>query len=450
MRGVLLGVVFFALLPRIFTRGPFAGILMWFWIALMVPQAFIWYSVFTSIPYSLIVGVCTLISFVLARSEPKSPPINKTTVLLLILMAWISVTTCFAIGPPDQAFDKWQLSEKMLLMSLIAFALTNTQTRVEQLLIVCTLSIAFWGFKGGLFVFMSGGGARIYGPRGSMIADNNDLGVALTMILPLIFYLRDRYRNVAFKWPIQALIGLVILGDIFTYSRGALVAMSAMGAALWVRSRHRLQILLVIAVAGGGLWYAAPTAWTGRMLTIGHYNTDLSAESRLLEWQRTWVFAKKSPIVGGGFHWSYDMNLVNRLMEGSDLPLLTRPLAAHSTWFEMLGDHGFFGLGLFVWIVASAFFDAQWLIKFTRRDPNLLWANNLGRMIQVALIGYCTGATFATQGMYDGFYAIVLIAAAARRVVAAELAARNSARAGTAKLAAVSPPGGALSPQPSG
>jgi putative inorganic carbon (hco3(-)) transporter len=450
MRGVLLGVVFFALLPRIFTRGPFAGILMWFWIALMVPQAFVWSGVFTSIPYSLIVGVCTLISFLLARNEPKLPPVNKTTVLLLTLMVWISITTWCGIGPRDQAFDKWQLSEKMLLMSLVAFALVNTQTRVEQLLTVCTLSIAFWGLKGGLFVFMSGGGARVYGPRGSMIADNNDLGVALTMILPLIFYLRDRYRNVAFKWPVQILIGLVILGDIFTYSRGALVAITAMGAALWVRSRHKLQILVMIALAGGGLWFAAPTAWTNRMMTIGHYNTDLSAESRLLEWQRTWVFAQKSPIVGGGFHWSYDMNLVNRLMAGTGLPLLTRPLAAHSTWFEMLGDHGFFGLGLFVSIVASAFFDAQWLIKFTRRDPDLLWANNLGRMIQVALIGYCTGASFATQGMYDGFYAIVIITAAARRVVAAELAGRKVAGQFGTNLATVGKPGGALSPQPSG
>jgi putative inorganic carbon (hco3(-)) transporter len=449
MRGVLLGVIFFALLPFILIRGPFFGILMWFWVSLMNPQQVVWSSVFASVPYALIVGVLTLIMFVVAPDEPKVPPFNKTTILLLMLMVWIGVTTVFAIGPADEVFDKWQLAEKMLLMSIVGYTLVNSRARVERVLLVCVLSIGFWGLRGGLITIATGGGARVFGPNNSMIGDNNDLGVALTMILPLIFYLRERYSNSAVKWPVQVLIGLTILGDIFTYSRGALVAITAMGSMLWLRSRHKVQILLVLIVAGGGLYALAPKAWTDRMLTMEHYNQDASAESRLTQWQRCWHLALQRPLLGGGFHWSFDPNLVNELMAGTGLPPAPRALAPHSSWFEMLGDHGFVGLGLFILVLGSAFYDAQWLIRNTRGHPDLLWANNLGRMMQVALVGYATGASFATQAMYDGFYAMVIIVAAARRVVAAELATRPVGARFGGGLAVAAKPAGALHPQPS-
>ncbi|MFZ3235799.1 MAG: putative O-glycosylation ligase, exosortase A system-associated [Stellaceae bacterium] len=448
MRGLALGIVFFSLLPFIFIKGPFFGILMWFWVSLMNPQQVVWGSIFSGVPYAFVVAVATLASLVVARGEPKLPPANKTTFLLIFLMLWVSVTTWYGIGPPDQLYDKWQLSEKMLFMTLVAYALTNSRVRLEQLILVCVLSIAFWGFRGGLIAIATAGGVKVHGPDGTMIGDNNDLGVALTMILPLIFYLRERYRQLVVKWPMQVLIGLTILGDIFTYSRGALVAITAMGSMLWLRSRNKLQILIVIVVAAVGIWNFAPAEWTARMFTIESYQQDASAEGRIHMWERAWALAQMRPVVGGGFHWSYDPGMVNELLSGTNLPKMESPLAAHSIWFEMLGDHGFVGLLLFVTILASAFVDAGWLIRRTRREPDLAWANNLGRMLQVALVGFCAGGSFATQGMYDGLYAVVIIAAVARRLVAAELAGRKVAALNFRGLAMSAQPA-VFQPQPS-
>jgi putative inorganic carbon (HCO3(-)) transporter len=450
MRGFALGIAFFCMIPFIFIKGPFFGILMWYWVSLMNQHEIVWDSLFASVPYALIVAVLTLTGWLISRSEPKIPPLNKTTGLLLMLMLWISVTSLFGIGPRSELYDKWQLAEKMLLMTLVAYALLNSRERVERLIIVCVVSIGFWGFRGGLISIVTGGGSRVSGPIGSMIGDNNDLGVALTMILPLIFYLRERYKSFRVKWPVQILIGLTVLGDIFTYSRGALVALTAMGTMLWLRAKNKLPILIFVIVAAVGLWKFAPAEWTDRMMTIENYQQDGSAEGRLHMWHRVWVLAQMRPIVGGGFHWSYDPNTVNRLFAGTDLPKLYGPLAAHSIWFEMLGDHGFVGLGLFILILTSVFVDAQYLIRRTRRDPELEWANHLGRMIQVSLVGYCTGGSFATQGMYDGLYAIVVIAAAARLLVAAELRTRRLAAHGVRNFAAATKPIGVLTPQSSG
>jgi putative inorganic carbon (hco3(-)) transporter len=448
MRGLILGIIFFGMLPFIFVKGPFFGILMWYWISLMVPQDAVWSSIFSEVPYALVVAVATLTCLAVARDEPKKPPASKTTVLLFMLMLWICVTSWWGVGPASEIYDKWQLAEKMLLMTIVAYMLTNSRARVEQLLVVCVLSIGFWGFRGGLIAIVTGGAAHVHGPDNSMIGDNNDLGVALTMILPLIFYLRDRYRR--FKWPILILIGLTVLGDIFTYSRGALVAMSAMAIMLWVRSQKKLQIMILIIAAGIAVWNFAPAEWIDRMFTIETYQSDQSAEGRIHMWERAWALAQMRPIVGGGFHWSYDPDTVNSLLSGSGTPKLDHGVAPHSIWFEMLGDHGFVGLALFIAILASVFVDAHWLIRFARRDPDLVWANNLGRMLQVALVAYCAGGSFATQGMYDGFYAIVIIAAAARHIVAGELASRTATAAPIGRnFTAVARPGGTLTPQPS-
>jgi hypothetical protein len=57
MRGLVLLIVFFSALPFIFVKGPFFGILLWYWISLMNPQKLVWNSVAGGIPYAEIVAV---------------------------------------------------------------------------------------------------------------------------------------------------------------------------------------------------------------------------------------------------------------------------------------------------------------------------------------------------------------------------------------------------------
>ncbi len=448
MRGLVLFIVFFSALPFIFLSGPFWGILMWYWISLMNPQQAVWGSVFGTFPYALIVAVATLLSWLMSRDEPKFPPLNKTTWLLVVLGIWISVTSVFGTGPANEIYDQWNLAEKMLLMTIVAFTLTTTRERLDQLIVVCSLSIAFWGIKGGLgSLLMSGGASKVYGPAASMIGDNNDLGVALTMVLPLLFYIRDRFQRPSLKWPLLALIGFTFLGDILTYSRGALVALLAMGGMLWWRSRRKLATAVLIAFAALAVWNFAPAPWLNRMGTIETYQQDASAENRIYVWHLAWDMAMKRPVTGGGVHWSFAPHTVNRILGYTGLPPLMRPRAPHSNWFQMLGDHGFVGLAIFIAVLISLATDARWLVRHSRGDPDLLWANNLGRMIQASLIGYCAGGSFATQALYDGFYALVIIGAAARRIVAAEIASRRAVPLGTLGPM-VSQPHSRLKPQP--
>jgi putative inorganic carbon (hco3(-)) transporter len=91
----------------------------------------------------------------------------------------------------------------------------------------------------------------------------------------------------------------------------------------------------------------------------------------------------------------------------------------------MVSNHGFIGLTLFVGLFVAAFLDAQWLIRRTRDNVELAWANNFGRMLQASLVGFGVGGSFGNLDMYDGFYVLVILVAAARRIVAAELASQR-------------------------
>ena len=69
--------------------------------------------------------------------------------------------------------------------------------------------------------------------------------------------------------------------------------------------------------------------------------------------------------------------------------------------------------------------NGRWLVKRTRGRSDLLWANNFGRMLQASLVGFAIGGSFGNLELFDGFYVVVMMGAAARRIVAAELATED-------------------------
>ena len=64
------------------------------------------------------------------------------TFLIIALMIWISITSLNGGGPPEEVYSSWLDTEKMFLMTLVAYTMTNTRERFDQLLLVCVLSLA--------------------------------------------------------------------------------------------------------------------------------------------------------------------------------------------------------------------------------------------------------------------------------------------------------------------
>src|SRR5205814_9400027 len=116
---------------------------------------------------------------------------------------------------------------------------------------------------------------------------------------------------------------------------------------LMARSQRKILAALIVAGTTAALFAVAPESWFGRMETIGDYEIESSAASRIAVWKWTWGFALEHPYVGGGFG-------VFTLDAGS-IPGRSGWLEAHNIFFSTLGKHGFIGLGLYCLLILSIY-----------------------------------------------------------------------------------------------
>ena len=415
MRAAAFTLFLFSLLPLGLVR-PYFCILLYFWLSLMNPHRLM-YAV--ALPYAEITAVVAVVCW-LFSTETKRIPVDRTSILLVMWLAWTGVTTYFALNPygPSGAIDKFVTFSKIIGFSLLAYSTTTNRRRVDALLTVLVLSVGYFGLKGGLWSLLTGGQSRVYGPEESLISDNNDLGSALVMILPLMAYLRRVYVHKWVKLGLSLMIAFTTVGVFFTYSRASFLAMAGLGLFFTLKSRHRFRYLGLAAAAIVLMLNFAPAAWFDRMNTIENYQVDELAELRIYMWKLSLAVVRARPILGGGFRDAFVPAAVNPYAEQDGLPDLDRRRAPHSIYFEALGEHGIPGLLLFLSIIASTWMNARYLVSRAKRNPQIAWADQLGRMVQASLAGFCIAGAFGTLATYDGFYVVVIACAAARRVVA--------------------------------
>jgi probable O-glycosylation ligase (exosortase A-associated) len=352
-------------------------------------------------PFAAVVGLATLLSLLFWK-EPKRIPWNPLTITWLLFVFWMSITTLFALVP-DAAFREWDRSIKIQLMTLLTIMLMGTRQRVNSLIWVIVLSLGFFGIKGGVFALLTGGEYRVWGPPGSFIAGNNSLALALVMILPLMRYLQLSTSNRWVRYGLWVAMILTVLSILMSYSRGAFLAVSAMLVFLLLKSQRKITLMLVLLMFIPIFYSFVPGKWIERMETIQTYQEDGSALGRINAWWFAFNLAKDRPIVGGGYN-AFDPNLFQRYAPDPD-----DFHDAHSIYFEVLGEHGFVGLSLFLVLGLLALRSGTWVIRHTKNRDDLKWAGNIASMCQVAILGYAVGGAFLGLAYFDLYYHLIAI-----------------------------------------
>jgi putative inorganic carbon (HCO3(-)) transporter len=420
MRGVAFFLAFLSALPLIFIS-PFNGVLIWYVFSLGNYHTLIWGGPFADLNYAYVIAILTCLCWAFSSSEKKQLPLTPLVVLTLLFMFWMTVTSIYGLAPSSMVWSKWIETQKILFMCLVGYALTTTRERVSQLVWAVVLALGVWGVKGTILSLLSGGG-MIHGPDQGRNADNNHFAVALIIILPLIFYQWHLAINKHVRRVLMALGFFVTFAVVFTYSRGALLGLCAMTPVFWLRSRRKFATGFLILAVGLGIFTLVPKAWFDRMSTIERFQEDGSATGRLDFWRASLAIAAKSPFVGGGFNVTFWPNAVNPFLLGTDIPRYDRAKATHSSYFEVLSEHGWVGFVLFLMIGAYSWFNCSWLIRHSRDRPNLAWANLLGRMGHAVIVGYSVAGAFQSLAYLDEYWCVLFIFDAARRIVAREIA----------------------------
>jgi len=427
MRGLVFFLAFVSSLPFIFLS-PFNGVLIWYVFSLGNFHTLIWGGPFASLNYAYVIAILTCVSWLFSRTERKRLPLTPLVIMTLLFSLWITITSYYALAPEEDVWTRWTTVQKILLMGLVGYALTTTRERVDQLIWAVALTIGAWGVKGAILGSLHGG-SGIHGPDQGMLAGNNEFGLGLIMIFPLLFYHWHLATNRHLRRGLMLMGFLVAVAVLLTYSRGALIGACAMGAVFWLRSRAKFATGLLILALAFSVYSLAPKAWFQRMGTIEAFQEDGSAMSRIYLWKVSLRIAELHPVTGGGFRVTYWPMITNNMLRGTDLPRLVIPRAAHSIYFEALSEQGWVGLALFLMVLTYSWFNCSWLIRHSRDRPDLAWANLLGRMGQPVLVGYTTAGAFASLAYLDEYWCIIFIFDAARRLVAREIATPASASA---------------------
>ncbi len=396
--GVIVLVAAYALLH------PWVGIMGWTWLSLMNPHTLTWEL--RDMPVAAIMAVATLIGIIISRDR-KNFYVTPETGILIAFMLWMSITLVFSINF-DWSTYMWERVMKIDFMTLAALVVLYSKKHITVLAWVVAGSIGFYGFKGGLFTIATGGNYLVWGPEGTFIGGNNELALAMILVIPLINFL---YLTQEKKWLKRSLLAwmfLCAIAALGSHSRGALLAIGAMATVLWWRSPGKLKYGIIIATVGIVALTFMPEAWMTRMTSIGEYKADTSAMGRINAWWMAWNLASDR-FLGGGFE-IYTPEIFS-LYAPDPLDLHQ----AHSIYFQVLGEHGFVGLFLFLLLWGMVWRQAGKLRKEGLAQPETHWISQLGSMCQVSLAGYAIGGAFLSLAYFDLPYNLLLLVVLGRR-----------------------------------
>jgi probable O-glycosylation ligase (exosortase A-associated) len=398
-------------------RRPFLFVLGYAYVDIVSPQRLSYYLL-NSVPVSLIFFVLAVGGW-LAMDDKKDTRLSIRQLILIVLLAWCGYTTMTA-DFPAAALEKWSWVWKALVFAIFLPFTLRTRLRIEALLLFMVLSAASIIIVGGIKTIFSGGG---YGVLNLGLDDNSGLYEGSTIstvaiaIIPTILFLA-RYGTIfVLDWRVKlftaALVFACLLIPIGTSTRTGLICIGLVAIMILRDSKKRMLYMAGMALAVAVAIPLLPASYTQRMQTIQGYQADESASTRLAVWQWTWDYVQTHP-GGGGFNAYLQNHLVIRLKGPGvsaqpNAVTYDKARAYHSAYFEMLGEQGFFGFGLWAMLQIAGLLRMEMLRRRFRKatDANEAWIAPLASALQHGHVIYLVGALFIAIAFQPFIYMLL-------------------------------------------
>ena len=434
MRDAVFALMVLCMLPLAIAR-PFNGYLLWGWTGLLVPTAY-FYGFMTSARVNLMFAVLTLVLIVLGRVRWRDYQLNRVTWLYLLWALHATLAFLFAYGGNPYNAPYYEFLIKGLLFALVMPFFVRDRLQFHAMFIVIALGLGIHGVLNGLKTVASAGGHNMLGPAGTMLGDRNHLSTALALVLPVLFYLQTYSVNRLIRLGFLGAFCVVVLAILGGGSRAGFIAVSVVGLWLVLTTRRKgLALALVVAAVVGFLAFA-PEDVTSRLSTIKEADEDSSFMGRVIAWKISSAIALANPVFGGGFHAVQVQPIWDAFKTApSLLGFLNLPdpefsaKAAHSIYFEVMGDLGFVGLGLFLTILLRAIW-SRFTIKrlATQLGTPYQWARDMADMLMLSVLAYMVGGASVSLGYLEVIYMVVMLMELLRlHVVRAATAAAKEA-----------------------
>jgi len=400
MRGFFVALLIFMWVPFALFK-PHVGVLVWNWVSHMVPQSYT-YNFASSFPFLVLMSGVTIIGMFVSRDK-KGLPFHPIVIAFFLYWVWIIITTILAFEPSVSQEKLVHLS-KVMLFALISVAVMQSPNRLKAFVWVMALSLGFIAVKGGIFTLITGGGARVQG-AGGMMEDNNHLAMAMSMLIPISIYLVQHPPIKLLKWPLIGAAFTVPLSVIGTHSRGGLAALAGVTFMLILKTKRKFILLFLIGVLGTAAVSFMPESWTARMKsTDGAATEDASFRGRVSMWRFSSNLVDDIPIQGGGFNIFYVRRAIELYM-----PYGFKARAPHSIYFEVMGEHGYVGLTLFLTMLFTGWYSGGTQAKRFRQYKETEWLGDLCNAMQLSIVAFAVGGLTVNIATFDVFYHLLAI-----------------------------------------
>ena len=417
MRDLLLVLFLFVAIFYSFKR-PYLGVAAWVWIALMAPSD--WAFGFSqNFRLNLTIVIVTAVSYLFVTRQ-KNVRVNALGVWVFLFGLWTLVTTIANLNSyPAMVWDYWNQFIKVLMLFFFITLAVRKRLHIDVLVWAIVLSVSSYAAMEAVKFILSGGGHMITG-RAGIIADRNDFAVAINMCIPLVVYLIQVTQHKSVRMGLWIILALNVVSVVGTGSRGGFIGLAILATAFWLRSRYKLPLAVIALLALPVLYQSTPEEWRERQATISTAaEEDSSFIGRLWAWKISTLLALDHPLTGGGFKAVLDGRIWHYYAPFTPnfTPLQTRPipeengsLAAHNIYFQVLGDHGFIGLFIFLLMLALALLNN---LRNTHlgHARQVGWYHKLAGMLTLSLVGYGITGANVSLAYFDLLYAVLGVVA---------------------------------------
>ncbi|MBF0563367.1 MAG: putative O-glycosylation ligase, exosortase A system-associated, partial [Alphaproteobacteria bacterium] len=300
----------------------------------------------------------------------------------------------------------------------------TTRLRLHSLLIALAVALAFHGVEEGLKFLASGGTHKVLGVR--ILGDNNSLALAEVMMLPILAYLYKYIENKNIRLGLLGASIICFISVIGTSSRGGFIGLAILAGGYLQTSQRKFQIALMIVVIAVLFVWLVPDTYFERMNTIGEAHEDSSFMGRVIAWKISTLIAMDHPLFGGGFHavqtppiW---LSYVPKLYILDFIPTPPPDVlhAAHSIYFEVLGDLGFTGEALFVTLLWTGISNATAIRKLTVNKPQMLWLFDMAGSLRLTLIVYAVSGAALSMAYFELYYLLLAMLSVMYRMASSQ------------------------------
>ena len=344
--------------------------------------------------------------------------VDMPVLFFLFIISMIVLSNTFSLKP-SLSWGKFQDFVNVIIYGIILNFFLINRFRIEMILLTVVFSVGFYAARGAAQFIVTGGAAEVIGPIGTAIDDRNHLALAIVMLVPLLNYFRDTFIRLPMKLVCLAGIGACVVAVIGTGSRGGVIALGvAVIGIMATSSRKAAGAILAISVFLLVL-VAAPSHWWQRVDTIESAAAeDESFRLRMLSWRAHFAAGLERPLTGAGVYALNDQEVFAKFApEELSIELkVNRGIAAHSIYFQMIGELGIIAFIVYIAMAFLTIVKCYQTVKRSRDHVELRWAANLARMVRVSLFAFFVGGAAISFAFYDVYIILIVVSFALSRV----------------------------------